>query len=121
MFIDGMLIPAAALVNGVSIEQEESVDEVSYFHLEFDAHEMIFAEGAASESFVDDESRQMFDNAAEYVRLYPNAERVRARFCAPRVEDGEELEAVRRRLAVPAGIMRPVDFEPASRFRSLAL
>jgi O-antigen biosynthesis protein len=102
MYVDGMLIPAAALVNGVSILQEEWVEDLSYFHLEFDTHEVIYAEGALSESFVDDESRQMFDNAAEYARLYPNTERVLARFCAPRVEDGEELEAVRRRLAARA-------------------
>jgi len=66
---------------------------------------VIYAEGAASESFVDDESRAMFDNAAEYARLYPNAVCVRARFCAPRTEDGEELEAVRRRLAARAGFV----------------
>lgn len=99
MLIDGLLIPAAALVNGHSIEQEGSVHEVSYFHLEFDEHEAIYAEGALSESFVDDESRQMFDNAAEYRSLYPQAVRKPALFCAPRLEEGEDLEAVRRRLA----------------------
>jgi hypothetical protein len=107
MYLDGMLIPAAALVNGVSIEQEESVDELSYYHLEFDSHEVIYAEGAPSESFVDDESRQMFDNSAEYRRLYPNAHREPARFCAPRVEEGEELEAVRLRLAARAPLNLP--------------
>jgi hypothetical protein len=103
MYIDGMLIPAALLVNGVSIVQEERVDEVTYFHLEFDAHEVIVVEGALSESFVDDESRQMFDNATEYHRLYPQAASQPARFCAPRVEDGYELEGVRQRLASRAG------------------
>jgi hypothetical protein len=102
MYIDGMLILAAALVNGVSIVQEEWIDEVTYIHLEFDAHAVIYAEGALAESFVDDESRAMFDNAAQYAVLYPHAVREPARFCAPRVEDGEELEFVRRRLAVRA-------------------
>jgi hypothetical protein len=102
MFVDGMLIPAAALVNGVSIVQDDSIDEVTYIHLEFDTHTVIYAEGAASESFVDDESRSMFDNASEYARLYPNTAPEPARFCAPRVEDGEELEEVRRRLAARA-------------------
>jgi Hint domain len=99
MFIDGMLIPAAALVNGTSIVQEEFIDEVTYFHVEFDTHTVIYAEGAASESFIDDASRQMFDNASQYARLYPTAVRMPARFCAPRIEDGEALEAVRVRLA----------------------
>jgi hypothetical protein len=106
MFIDGMLIPAAALVNGVSIVQEDSIEEVAYIHLEFDSHAVIYAEGAASESFVDDESRAMFDNAAEYARLYPNAAPEPARFCAPRTEDGEELEIVRERLAARAEHLR---------------
>jgi Hint domain len=108
MFIDGMLIPAAALVNGASIVQEEAVDEVTYLHLEFDSHAVIYAEGAAAESFVDDDSRAMFDNAAEYARLYPHATHEPARFCAPRVEEGEELEAVRRRLTAPTNLLQPL-------------
>jgi hypothetical protein len=98
MYVDGMLIPAAALVNGESIVQEDLVEELTYIHLEFDGHAVIFAEGAPSESFVDDDNRQMFDNAAEYARLYPDATRETARFCAPRVEEGWELQAVRRKL-----------------------
>jgi hypothetical protein len=100
MYLEGMLIPARALVNGISIVQDDSVAEIRYFHLEFEAHTVIFAEGAASESFVDDESRNMFDNAAEYRRLYTRAGTPRpARFYAPRIEEGAAIEAVRRRLA----------------------
>lgn len=98
MWIDGMLIPAHALVNGESILQDDRVQEVSYIHIEFDTHDVVLAEGALSESYVDDESREHFDNIAEYCALYPDAPRKPARFCAPRVEDGEALQAVRRRL-----------------------
>jgi len=98
MYVDGMLIPASALVNGTSIIQDERVGQITYFHLEFDAHTIIFAEGALAESFVDDDSRQMFDNAADYVRRYPDRYREPARFCAPRVEEGWDLERVRQRL-----------------------
>ncbi len=97
MWLDGMLIPARALVNGETIIQETDV-EVNYVHLELDSHDVIFAEGALSESFVDDDSRAHFDNAPEYPRLYPDAVAVPACFCAPRVEDGALLEAVRLRL-----------------------
>ena len=103
MFVDDVLIPASALVNGSSIVQLEAVDAVEYFHLELDTHDVILAEGAAAESFVDDDSRGIFQNAAEYRLLYPDALRAPARFCAPRVEDGAALEAVRRRLAARAG------------------
>jgi glycosyltransferase involved in cell wall biosynthesis len=102
MLIDGLLIPAAALVNGRSIVQAESVDRVEYFHVELDSHDVIVAEGAPSESFVDDDNRAMFDNADEYHALYPGAMTVPARYCAPRVEDGEDFEAIRRRLAIRA-------------------
>jgi hypothetical protein len=105
MFLDGMLIPAQALVNGASISQPEATAEVRYFHLEFDAHEVIYAEGAPSESYVDEGSRGRFDNAAEYATLYPNAVSTPARFCAPRTEEGEALEVVRQRLAMRAAVL----------------
>jgi hypothetical protein len=99
MYLDGMLIPARALVNGTSIRQEQSLSEVTYFHLEFDHHAVIWAEGAPSESFVDEASREMFDNAEEFHRLYPRNVRKPPDLCAPRVEEGRELERVRQRLA----------------------
>jgi hypothetical protein len=46
-----VLVPAQAMVNDASIRQEHGCDRVDYFHLLFDRHEVIFAEGAASESF----------------------------------------------------------------------
>ncbi len=98
MYIDGMLIPAALLVNGVSILREEQPRDVTYFHLEFDHHEVIYAEGAPAESFVDDESRVQFDNVAEYYMLYPHDRPRPVQFCAPRVEEGQELQSVRARL-----------------------
>jgi glycosyltransferase involved in cell wall biosynthesis len=102
MFLDGVLIPASALLNGTSIVQLETVEQVEYFHLEPDTHDVILAEGAPSETFVDDDSRGMFHNAGEYRLLYPDAPCAQARFCAPRVEDGAGLEAVRLRLAARA-------------------
>jgi autotransporter passenger strand-loop-strand repeat protein len=99
MFLDGVLIPASALVNGVSVVQLERVDSVEYVHLELDSHDVILAEGAPSETFIDDHSRGMFHNAPEYRQLYPDAAIVPAQYCAPRVEDGALLEAVRARLA----------------------
>jgi len=102
MWIDDMLIPARALTNGVSITQEEWADGVTYLHLEFDTHTLIYAEGAPAESFIDDESRGQFDNAEEYSMLYPQALRGPASSCGPRVEEGEVLEATRRRLATLA-------------------
>jgi hypothetical protein len=77
---------------------------VEYFHLEFANHEVILAEGAASESFVDCDSRNGFENVAEFFRLYPNACPTRWRFCAERVEYGAALEKIRRRIDARAGL-----------------
>jgi autotransporter passenger strand-loop-strand repeat protein len=98
LFIDGVLIPACALVNGVSIVQPNRVTRVDYYHVELETHDVIFAEGAAAESFVDDDSRGMFHNAAEYRRLYPGRAPRQPVYCAPMVQDGAELEIVRLRL-----------------------
>jgi hypothetical protein len=67
----GVLVEAKDLVNGVSIVQAGQVDEVEYFHIELETHDVILAEGALSESFVDDNSRGLFHNAHEHAELYP--------------------------------------------------
>jgi glycosyltransferase involved in cell wall biosynthesis len=66
---------------------------------------VILAEGAFSESFVDDDSRGIFQNAQEFQALYPDVVTVRpARYCAPRIAFGTQAEASRRRIAQRAGI-----------------
>jgi hypothetical protein len=54
--------------------------------------------GAPSESFIDDDSRGMFHNAHGYGTLYPDVLMIPARYCAPRPEDGYEIEAARARI-----------------------
>jgi Hint domain len=111
MLLDGVLIEAKDLVNGISIVQAERIDKVEYFHIELETHDLILAEGALSETFLDDDSRFIFQNAHEYRTLYPDAAATLQQYCAPRYEDGYEVEAVRRRLALRAGL-RSKDDEP---------
>ena len=106
MYLEGVLIEARDLVNGVSVIQAEAVDRVDYFHIELDSHDVIVAEGAWSETFVDDDSRGMFHNAHEYGALYPDTERVVARYCAKRCADGYEVETARRAIDARAGLRR---------------
>ncbi|HEY0909032.1 MAG TPA: Hint domain-containing protein, partial [Bradyrhizobium sp.] len=112
MYCEGVLIEAKDLVNGVSVVQAESVERVEYFHIEFETHDVIIAEGALSESFVDDDSRGMFHNAHEYQVLYPDTPNEPARFYAPRLEHGYEVEAARRRIELRAGIRNARDDRP---------
>lgn len=77
MYVDEVLVQANALVNDVSIYQvAEMPEDFFYWHIELASHEIILAEGAATETFVDNEARNRFDNAAEFDALYPNAEPV---------------------------------------------
>src|SRR6516164_10172102 len=71
IYIDGILIPASNLVNGVTIAADARPEALSltYFHIALDTHEAILAEGLAVESFQCD-NLHAFDNADEYVRLY---------------------------------------------------
>jgi hypothetical protein len=102
MYLDTALIPAVCLVNGHSIIQLEAVEQVDYFHIELDSHDVIFAEGALSETFVNDDSRGIFHNAASYRETYPDAEELPARYCAPRLEGGAELQEIHQRLLTRA-------------------
>ncbi len=99
MFIDGVLVPAAALVNGASIAHVRAADEIGYWHVELETHDVLLAEGAPSESFIDDDSRAIFHNAGDYAVRYPGTRHAPAVYCAPRVEQGAELEVIRTRLA----------------------
>ncbi len=46
-----VLAPAKALLNDATIRVDHDAPDVEYYHLLFDAHEIIFTEGAATESF----------------------------------------------------------------------
>jgi hypothetical protein len=112
MYLDGVLIPAEHLVNGASVIQVQRVDVVDYFHIELDSHDVIIAEGALSETFVDDHSRRMFHNAHEFAVLFPDAEPVEPCYYAPRVEEGFSLAVVCRRLAQRAGLPVASSMDP---------
>ena len=99
LLLDGVLIPAEHLVNGLTILRASPVDQVEYFHLEFETHEVILAEGAPAESYVECDNRQGFQNAHEFAALYLEDARAPFGYCRPRLEAGmAELAAIRARL-----------------------
>jgi hypothetical protein len=99
LLLDGVLVPAEHLVNGQTILQAEAVDQVEYFHLEFDTHEVILAEGAPAESYVECDNRQGFHNAHEFAALYPDDTRASFGYSLPLLEPGmPELGVIRARL-----------------------
>jgi hypothetical protein len=105
LYIDGVLVPAEHLVNGATIAQAERVERVEYFHIELDTHDVVFAEAAPAESYVDCDNRLMFANGAQYALLHPEDDPPNRRFCAVRLEEGApELVAIRAGIARRAGL-----------------
>ena len=105
MYLDGVLIEAKDLVNGGSIVQAESAESIEYYHVELDTHDVLIAEGALAESYIDDDNRLLFHNAHEYREKYPDQEIGPAQYYAPRCDSGYELETVRQRIALRAGLV----------------
>jgi hypothetical protein len=114
IWVDGQLVPAGRLVNGVTITQAGRVTEVTYLHVELDRHALLLANGAPAESFLEATgARAQFHNAAEFHTLYPDAPSMAP--MQPRLEDGFALQFIQDRLAARAG-MRPTA-EPAGALR----
>lgn len=57
IIVDGFMVCARDLVNGTTIIQEISREEVEYYHLELDTHSAILANGVVAETFLDLDSR----------------------------------------------------------------
>jgi hypothetical protein len=73
LLIDGVLVHAGALVNGGTIRHlsnEELGPRFIVYHIEAENHEVILAEGAPAETFVDNATRRIYDNYQEYRSLY---------------------------------------------------
>lgn len=96
MLLDGVLAISGALVNGSSIVRWENTPNVfTYYHIELDGHDIVFAEGAATETYCDNIPRDVFDNAAGYKALYPNAKPIQ-QLDLPTVKSQRQLPATTR-------------------------
>lgn len=73
MVLDGTIINASALVNGTTVtwlDWKQLGQTFTYYHVETDAHDVILAHGAASETFIDAPDRQSFDNYDDFAARY---------------------------------------------------
>jgi hypothetical protein len=69
LLIDGVLVPVELLINGTTITRyEPKGDEMEFFHIKLESHDVVYAEGAPAETLLHvDES---FANIADYFRRY---------------------------------------------------
>jgi hypothetical protein len=82
LLIDGLLVAAGNLINGTTIIRYDAseLDELEFFHIKLERHDVIYAEGAPCETLLNvDENAANF---AEYLRQYgpPESEEIA---CAP--------------------------------------
>jgi hypothetical protein len=102
LFLHGMLVQAAALVDGVNITRESKMPEqFNYYNVELDSHELLLAEGVEVESFVDNVSRTHFHNWDE--RVTPDTDIVEMAY--PRAKSARQVPAALRQ-ALERQVMR---------------
>jgi hypothetical protein len=82
LMVDGVLAPAETLINGSTIARYEprEYDELEYFHLKLESHDVIYAEGAPAETLF--EVTESAVNFADYLRRYGTPAKGELR-CAP--------------------------------------
>jgi hypothetical protein len=109
LYLEGLLIPAKALLNGYSIAQLNRA-AVTYYHVELAEHAVLLAEGTPAESYLVTGNRAALENGANSVILHPDfAQTLRETTgCAPFAESGPVVERVR------AGILERAGFETTS-------
>lgn len=98
LYLDGVLVPAKALVNGETIRQLNR-QTVTYYHIELEKHSIIFAENTPVETYLETGNRGAFENGTDALTLHPDlAQTMREeQSCAPFVETGPVVLAIRIR------------------------
>jgi hypothetical protein len=109
LFLDGVLVPAWLLINGTTIAREPTA-AVTWHHLELDSHDVILAEGAPAETYLDTGDRGKF--RGEVTPLFPDVPMPgRPQILREALSDmelvltGPILAAIRRRLGERANLM----------------
>jgi hypothetical protein len=99
VYISDVLIPIKYLINESTIVQEPS-DEVTYYHVELDQHDVLLAEGLPAETYLDTGDRSKFANGGGPIALHPDfsVRMWEAMGCASLVVTGPVLASIRTRL-----------------------
>lgn len=92
LYVDGVLIPAEFLINHRSILWDERGGEVTVYHIETTRHAVLFANGAAAETYHDAGNVWKFRNLDERPETAPRTP------YAPVLTGGPVVDAIWRRL-----------------------
>ena len=95
---EGALMPILALINGQSVARVKT-DEVEYWHVELDAHDILLAHGLPAESHLDCGNRADCANGGAFIEAHPDFKPNHwAKTCLPLVKPGPEVPATKARL-----------------------
>ena len=71
--MDGVMFETGSLINGTtitSIPLSQAGESCTVNHIETEAHEIIFANGAPAATLIDNVSRRAFAHCTEFEKLY---------------------------------------------------
>ena len=110
VLIDGVLCEAGTLINGTTIIRvplSEFGERYTVYHVETEAHEIVFANGFPAETFVDNVPRRAFDNFAEFEALHGDPSEMKE-LPYPRASSARHLPArIKARLGLDLRAQRP--------------
>lgn len=103
VFLDGILIPIGSLVNGKTISFEDRTGPLDFFHIEFDLHDVVDAEGALCKSRLD----PAMEACAPVMNFNGRRSEVLSHLrsaIAPVIDRRSPLDRIRDRLETRAGL-----------------
>jgi hypothetical protein len=99
LYINGHLIEAKTLVNGVTVIVEQNTRHVTYHHIELARHDIVLAEGLPAETYLESGNRTMFESDSSPIVLHPDfVTAARENACAPLLTGGAIVTAARQQL-----------------------
>lgn len=109
--LDEVLVPADLLVNGSTVQQI-NCQEITYWHLELDSHDIILANGLPAESYLDVDNRSFFLTGEGLLDPDRSASDL-SNYCRPFTIDELIIKAIRARLRTRAQALgwRLTDFQ----------
>jgi hypothetical protein len=108
LYLAGHLINVKNLVNGVSILPDGAATDIAYFHIELERHEVVLAEGAPAETYLDNANARAWDNAASRPDAARDGLAPLSAWYAPHAwGKNPALHALRAELAARAAVLAP--------------
>ena len=106
VLVDGLLIPAGKLVNSttISLDAANQHDELEFFHIKLETHDVIFAEGAPCETLL--KVDETMSNFADYLRKHGEQDAHNVH-CAPIVGHGRRSAMMTRARRLVSPLLGP--------------